>query len=307
MGAILAILKGDDDGSLMLDFENARPSPSETALFNEIQNILSHSTQIIQALQAYEGCSSAIQKALTYPTPENEEVAFQAVKNNVLIIQQFYNFAKSLESVTPRLLDSLSRASVEEDKHASPLSSQTALAKQLGEILDFVLKFDEIKMLKPGLQNDFSYYRRSMPKRNLNELTVSDEEANFISLFLAAHIPMMTVLIKCVSSAASQNDNILAVLAAMANICCSMVFHQKFANPATNVFCLRAMSGAIVLFDNVDQFGAFRKKSPIHIKKCCNVLCSSPLDVQSAKNAVRYSTKHFSDDETSDSIKALFE
>ena len=47
---------------------------------------------------------------------------------------------------------------------------QTALAKQLGEILDFALKFDELKMTKPALQNDFSYYRRLMPKRHIEEL-----------------------------------------------------------------------------------------------------------------------------------------
>jgi hypothetical protein len=58
----------------------------------------------------------------------------------------------------------------------------TQLARVVGEILDFALKFDEIKMMKSALQNDFSYYRRSMGKRNFDELPVSDEDANLIRL-----------------------------------------------------------------------------------------------------------------------------
>ena len=51
-------------------------------------------------------------------------------------------------------------------------------------------------MMKPAIQNDFSYYRRSMGKRELDELTVSSEDANTISLFLAASSPMINVLTK---------------------------------------------------------------------------------------------------------------
>ncbi len=71
-----------------------------------------------------------------------------------------------------------------------------ALARQIGEVIEFALKFDGIKMMKPAIQNDFSYYRRSMGKRELDELTVSSEDANTISLFLAASSPMINVLTK---------------------------------------------------------------------------------------------------------------
>jgi hypothetical protein len=115
----------------------------------------------------------------------------------------------------------------------------------------------------------------------------------------------------------------------------------RFVKPETNAFCLRAMGGAIVVFDLTESHGAFRKKSPVHvshtliilsissvssrdlydhicfvsvmscsvpqIKKCCELLCSSPLDVACARNAVRYSTKHFDDADTPEAIKNLFE
>ncbi len=42
------------------------------------------------------------------------------------------------------------------------LDDHQALVKQFARILDFVLKFDECKMTTPAVQNDFSYYRRTV-------------------------------------------------------------------------------------------------------------------------------------------------
>src|SRR5271154_4483558 len=42
------------------------------------------------------------------------------------------------------------------------LQCRQALAKQFAHILDFTLRFDEMKMCTPAVQNDFSYYRRTM-------------------------------------------------------------------------------------------------------------------------------------------------
>ncbi len=45
------------------------------------------------------------------------------------------------------------------------LEARQALAKQLAHILDFVLRFDELKMKAPAMQNDFSFYRRTMSRK----------------------------------------------------------------------------------------------------------------------------------------------
>ncbi len=42
---------------------------------------------------------------------------------------------------------------------AEQLDVHQALVKQFAKMLEFVLKFDEYKMMNPALQNDFSYYR----------------------------------------------------------------------------------------------------------------------------------------------------
>ena len=37
----------------------------------------------------------------------------------------------------------------------------------MAKVLEFVLKFDECKMTTPAVQNDFSYYRRTVQVRIL--------------------------------------------------------------------------------------------------------------------------------------------
>jgi len=101
-------------------------------------------------------------------------------------------------------------------------------------------------------------------------------------------------------------DNVTSALATMANICYDMVFRKKFEADGTNMFCLRAMTGAIILFDHLSAQGAFAKKSPINIKGSINVLKSysaSPTD--GLLNALRFTTLHLNDPETPNSIKQL--
>lgn len=90
----------------------------------------------------------------------------------------------------PKLLTALFSAG----QASTNLEGQQALAKQLADILDFVLRFDDAKMINPAIQNDFSYYRRSLSKqKNKVEVKIKDELANRMSLFFAYPTPMLKV------------------------------------------------------------------------------------------------------------------
>lgn len=181
------------------------------------------------------------------------------------------------------------------------LASQQALAKQLADVLDFVLRFDDAKvrvsfvhylcfscsrplrcvvsqMVNPAIQNDFSYYRRTLNRMKLTKkdmnLSIRDELANRMSLFFAYPTPMMKVLsettVKFLSpqeSSGIPRENVTAALATMANVCHAMVDKKKFDSEKTNMFCLRAMTGAIILYDHLHGQGAFAKKSQINVRR----------------------------------------
>jgi len=92
----------------------------------------------------------------------------------------------------------------------------------------------------------------------------------------------------------------------MANVCLDMVEKAKFKNTKTNMFCLRGMTGAIVLVDHVDELGAFHKRATINMKGAISQLKSfTESSTDGLLNALRYTTKHLNDADTPAAIKNL--
>jgi len=180
------------------------------------------------------------------------------------------------------------------DESKQSLADQQALVKQLADIFDFTLRFDQTRMQRPNLSNDFSYYRRLLPKFSKHpDIKIKDDEASGMALFTAEHIPMMSCLAKAGGRALERNTHVTTALSVMANSCCQMIKSKKFPRPETNMFAARAMTGSIILFDHVNALGAFHKKSPIQIKNCILLLKKEFPKEQALMNAIHYSTKNF--------------
>lgn len=88
-------------------------------------------------------------------------------------------------------------------------------------------------------------------------------------------------------------------------VCC--VALRRFTKPATLLFCARAMTGSIVLYDHISPLGVFHKKGPIAIKQVINVLKKDfpGNDGIILLNAIQFSTKHYK--EASEATKELFQ
>jgi len=299
----------------VVDFENAQPSDEERDLYDKIGQVLERSQPILDKLLKYSGCEEYIRKAITTPGPETEEAAWNAVLPAVDQLQEFFDYAMELEIWFPKLLTSLCKDSTSK----GGIQNQQALAKELASVFDFVLRFDDCKMTNPAIQNDFSYYRRTLNRMKISKkemnIKIRDELANRMSLFFAYPTPMMKVVSDTTTKFLTTDtsvprDNVTSVLAAMANVCQAMVQNKKFTTDSTNMFCLRAMTGAIILFDHVDAQGAFGKKSPINIRAAINTLktytsspTTSPTD--GLLNALRFTTIHLNDPQTPSAIKQL--
>ena len=93
------------------------------------------------------------------------------------------------------------------------------------------LKFDEIKMNKPAVQNDFSYYRRTIQRtrnnsssKNQLENPIEADVANAMSLFFAHATPMLNALSAVTSEFVRAHDggavakNTTQVLSLMATV-----------------------------------------------------------------------------------------
>jgi len=299
MGALLSLVSGQTyeeyDISLSGD---SKPSASEEKIFSRVQESLRKLPKNMKLIEDYTGCQELARKAMSSPSPENDRAAFEGLLAAVDSISSFFAFTKELEMVVPDLLSAMVSSAGD--------GIPEALGYQLAQIFEFSLEFDRVRMLRPNLSNDFSFYRRLLPKFTKHPgLRVKDDEASGMALFTAEHIPMMNCLCKAAARAQEKNAQVSRVLAIMANSCRRAITNKKFEAPGPNLTCARAMTAAIVVSDHVDIFSVFNKKSPVAVKSCILVLKKDFPKEVSLLNAIRYSTRHFS--EAPPSIQELFD
>jgi len=317
MGALVSLFGVEKKMTIdiFLDFEAAVPGENEKEIHAQVADVLSKAELMLEKLHAYKGCEEFIRNAISKPGPENEKAAWDTILPAVETLQEFYEFSVEVEKIYPRLLTSLFQAN---DDLKNNLQGQQSLAKQLADIFDFALRFDDMKMVNPGIQNDFSYYRRTLSRMKINnkagDIKIKDELANRMSLFFAYPTPMMKVLTDTTvqflknEPCPINRTQVVSGFSLMANVCLDMVEKNKFTNVKTNMFCLRGMTGSIVLVDHLDALGAFHKRSSINVKGAITKLKNfTEASTEGLLNALRYTTVHLNDAETPQTIKLLLQ
>jgi len=301
-----------NEPSYALEFGDS-PSGADSEVANEAGGYLKRASDILGQLRNFRGCGELVREAITNPSQENEERAWAAVVPSVEILKEFYEFSLALEKAVHRLFTTLCL----EPAVDSDLADAQALTKRVAEVFDFVLRFDDMKMTNPAIQNDFSYYRRILNRIKLSNkrdagITVGDELANAMSLFFAYPTPMMNSLIKTTTSMINEstisNEGVSKFLARLTNSCYMLANDSKKSlSPQVSMLCFRTITGAVILYDHVNPKGAFHKKSPIHIKGSVTVLkaWSGEEKTDSLVNALRFNTVHLNEDETPGAVKAL--
>lgn len=324
MGNLLKVLNdknGKKTGAdFFIDFENATPTDEESDVYEKVKIVLDKSPSVLAELSDYKGAGEAIRMAISHPKDDAEQAAaWEAVCPLVSKLKSFYDYSSEVEGVLPELLHGLCQSNPVES-----LEKKQALAKQCAEILSFVLKFDDLKMNNPAIQNDFSYYRRTLSRLKMQDpgsddsAVVNNEEANRMSLFYAYPTPMLRCVSEATTKFVSENkaipiENTTDCLAMMSSICRIMTeqegYYERFTSAETIQFCQRVMVASLILYDHVHLVGAFKKGSAIDIRATIKVLklrnSGQESFVNGLMNALRYTTKHLNDDDTPKNIKAL--
>jgi len=273
----------------LIDFENAQPTDAEMRTYHAMNDVLQQGPEVLRKIEEYQGCQELARKAMSQPSYENERAAFEGLLWAVDSIAHFFEFASSLDRIFPDLLLGLAHQPPEGKAY-----DNQALMKQLAQVFDFVLQFDATRMSRPNLSNDFSYYRRLLPKFSKHEsVRVKDDEASGMALFTAEHIPMMQCMAKAAARALDKNESVSIGLSVLANSCLRMIKEAKMQDN-TNIFCARAMTGAIVLYDHITPQGVFHKRSPIPVAVAIQLI-QKDFSQQGAPllNAIKFSTKNF--------------
>ncbi|NXN70690.1 FA49A protein, partial [Himantopus himantopus] len=326
MGNLLKVLtynELDQGPNFFLDFENAQPTEAETAVWNQVNAVLEEAQAVLAELQSYTGAGQEIREVGGSPGPGAGAVLPRASVSPAREVHRSgtgTSGALSPENALRSLLEALTSPPYAPTQH---LEREQALAKQFAEILHFTLSFDELKMTNPAIQNDFSYYRRTISRNRINNLQldaeseVNNEMANRMSLFYAEATPMLKTLSNATTKFVSENktlpiEDTTDCLSTMACVCRVMLetpeYRSRFTNTETLLFCMRVMVGVIILYDHVHPVGAFAKTSKIDMKGCIKVLKDQPsTSTEGLLNALRYTTRHLNDDTTSKQIRALLQ
>jgi len=209
----------------------------ESKAYKKVQLLLERKEQVFTSIEEYKGCQELARAAMSKPSDKTEMAAFEGLLLAVDSIAQFYQFSKDMEKVFPDLLKKLAEGVKVPDKICA-LNEYPALTNQLARIFNFALEFDRVRMLRPNLSNDFSYYRRLLPKFNKHPgIKVKDDEASGMALFTAEHIPMTTCLAKAgakaqelliISDGKNAEGKIGYVLSTMANSCMVLLKNGRF-------------------------------------------------------------------------------
>lgn len=268
MGKLLSLLANTNPCNepnkaqdIFLDFENCVPSAGEQPVFDDVEQVLRQSEIILQEIQCYKGAGKEIREAISSVSPEAQEKAWNAVIPLVEKLKRSFDHSMELERVVPKLLGELVGGNRTPRQH---LEEQQALVKQLAQILEFVLKFDENKMKTPSIQNDFSYYRRVVSRQRADSSikVIPSDVANRMSLFYAHATPMLKVLSdttsKFVEQRTSETENTTETLGTMAKVCLRMLENpnllKQFKQEETQLLVLRVMVSNISLL-NFCQLG----------------------------------------------------
>ena len=326
MGNLLRLLAKEGDsccslpkqGDIFVDFERAVPNNEDAELYADAESVLESAAKILEELKNYKGASREIREAIAKPTEENEAAAWEALQPLVLKLRTFYDFSKALDAMAPKILKVLSESGEGQMNIVERLDDHQALVKQFAKLLDFVLRFDECKMTTPAVQNDFSYYRRTVSRnKSLFQPIVPLDVGNSMSLFFAHATPMLNALSGVVSEFFAAENNAVETLSVMAKVCQRMLDAPELKKRLirredTEPFILRVMTAAVILYDHVDPKGAFVKGASVDVKGCVRTLreykTSNEGDSELAENllnALRYTTKHLNDDTTPKSTKTL--
>ncbi|XP_037075851.1 CYFIP-related Rac1 interactor A-like [Pollicipes pollicipes] len=323
MGNLLRLLARDDCCSvqkydIFLDFENAEPTESELETWTEVGRVLEESREMLSELQQYKGAAKEIREAIASPSDDSQERAWDAVVPLVLMLKRFYLFSLEIYRIVPRILFELCSGPMTPSIH---LETQQALVKQFADILEFVLKFDEMKMNTPAVQNDFSFYRRTLNSQHYRlrgerpDTELDNDTANRMSLFYADATPMLKTLSEATSRFVREHkeipvENTTETLGTMGKVCQRMLENPaliaRFRREETHLFILRVMVGLVILYDHVHPAGAFVKATSLDVKGCIKVLKEQPpANSDALLNALRYTTKHLNDENTPKQIKTL--
>ncbi|ETI48534.1 hypothetical protein PPTG_09963 [Phytophthora nicotianae INRA-310] len=272
--------------------------------------IITQAKNALVRVQCYEGCLQLIQKAgskvyATIREPNNEDLKMELIMRlvpNINTIRTLYDLAIDIETIFAALVQISSQKSTKK--------AACFLMEKIASLIDFAVSFDSLKAKTPDIQNDLSHFRRfiAVNASLSNQLeSLTDAPLNAMSFFVADHCPMLKVLIRAIECAMTKEPAAVDVSAVLANSRCSSIAGSRPKDGRPMMNYLRAMTGAIILYDHTAVHGAFGSKSEVKIKRCVKELVQWKQNGATTEliDTIKYCSLHYNDPSTPEKIRTL--
>jgi len=255
MGSFFAKLRAGAISKVVFDFER-QVSPEGLSeecreTYAAIVQCVKETEEGVQNLQSYTDLKKTMKIVMDTSRSEEHKAALEESMGSIRRIQGFYRLADKLNTEVPKLLNFIK---------SDNLKDQEVLCQIFTRLLDKVRQWDSLKVQRPSILNDFSFYRRNFAKMvELDiQFPVLEQEANVISMFLAQPCPLTMGIAKKVKD--SRDDEASLVFANIANALCRAT-REEFRHPETVDFVCSAMTCACVIYDHSSNVGIFGNKA----------------------------------------------
>ncbi|KAL7993558.1 hypothetical protein Plhal703r1_c66g0169531 [Plasmopara halstedii] len=272
-------------------------------LASEADEVISQSKTALVRLQCYEGCLQLIQKTVREPKNENLKTELvNRLSRNITTLRVFYDLATDIETIFVALIQICSQKATKK--------AAAYLIEKIASLVDFAVSFDSLKAKTSDIQNDLSHFRRflAINAAKLNQLeSLADAPLNAMSFFVADHCPMLKVLIRAIECAMAKEPAAVDVSAILANSRCACMTSSRPKDGRPMMNFLRAMTGAIILYDHTAVHGAFCSKSEVKIKRCVKELVQGKHNGATLEliDTIKYCSLHYNDSSTPIKIRTL--
>ncbi|CAD6194008.1 unnamed protein product [Caenorhabditis auriculariae] len=290
---------------LFVDFENAVPTEAEKVLFDVADEVLVKCDRALLDLNSYSLGEVLLRQGAH--DVQNKDMALEMLiqfEPYLVRMNSYLELSRLVEKLVPELLWELTSGPLPLEEQ---LISRQAIAKQLAQIINFSIEFDNARSKVPIMTNDLALYRRvchvhgeyGQPDR-----TYSEEQLGEICAFISMFNPMHKSLQRSVENFIKQHPsmplaNTTDSFVTIVNVCRFMLTNKDtldIMQRQTRLLCARVMVGLIVLFDHVSPNGAFCD-SPINFRSVVALIRThtSGEQMQNLIDILRYNTRSYRD------------
>jgi hypothetical protein len=269
------------------------------------RNVLEPGEALLRRYREYEDCHELIVEAISAPTEDNIEAAFEAILPSIVFQAEILDFS----GVLVNAFEGLSSYMI--GLHQSMLQSLEAspcIARAFADLFNLVLAFDEQNMrVNSEVLGDLGFFRRNATRRlntqNYDELYGKSWD---MSIFFGTQSPFLNKIIAALQNKAFEFD-LTSVLDLLAGICdgfTSTLTNHRFEEEDWNVLCYRAIAGSIICYDHLSQQGAFHSKAGLQTGDAVRVLSKAEGQGHLLK-LLKFVSKHYSEPRTQRAITEI--